>query len=139
MTAQALERLTHQGRVLGMRSEPLAQYFALTGEPPAFAALSTANWRGYVGDWEIVQDRLYLVGLRGEFESGEKVHLHSLFPGFPTRVFAHWFSGTISIPEGKMTGYVHMGYLSQYEKDRFLVLRRGYLVKEWVRDNRSAP
>ncbi|MGH8560276.1 MAG: hypothetical protein ACRESZ_23055 [Methylococcales bacterium] len=29
---------------------------------------------------------------------------------FPDKVFAHWDSGTIRIPRGKMLEYGHMGY-----------------------------
>ena len=37
---------------------------------PHFQAPSTALWRGYVGSWEIVDDRLYLVEL--ERNSGKR-------------------------------------------------------------------
>lgn len=139
MTAQVTERLTYNGNEVSMRTQPLDQYFELAGIAPGFVAPSTANWRGYIGHWEISDDRLYLIGFRGWIKGYKEVGLETLFPDFSDRVFAHWYSGTISIPEGEMLEYVHMGYASMYERDRFLEFQRGILVKEWVRENRGTP
>ena len=139
MTTQVPEQLTYKGQEVDMRTQPLDQYFELAGIAPSFVAPHTANWRGYIGHWEVADDRLYLTGLRGWLGGGREVGLGALFPDFADRVFAHWYSGTISIPEGEMLEYVHMGYASRFERDRFLEFRRGILVKDWVRENRAEP
>ena len=108
------------------------------GTRPPFTANCTALWRGYVGSWEIVDDRLYLVGIKGELEGGAEASLTSVFPDFPQRVFAHWFSGTIRIPQGKRLKYVHMGYGSTYERDLLLDVDRGVLVTSRIRRNGTA-
>ncbi len=54
----------------GRINNPLNNYFALGGETPNFASNCTALWRGYVGTWEILNYRLYLVGLDGTLEDG---------------------------------------------------------------------
>ena len=95
-------------------------------------------WRGYVGSWEIVDDRLYLVGLSGTLEGGADATLATIFPDFPDRVFAHWYSGTIRIPQGKQLEYVHMGYGSTFERDLFLDIERGVIVATRVRHNGTA-
>jgi hypothetical protein len=64
-----------------------------------------------------------------------QVTLDSLFPGFPERVFAHWYSGVLSIPQGAMTQYVHMGYLSTYERDLFIAVENGVVVDTQLRIN----
>ena len=95
----------------------------------------TALWRGYVGTWEIIDGRLYLIELHGELEGGGAASLATGFPGFPDRVFAHWYSGTLRIPQGKMLKYLHMGYGSTYERDLFLEIEKGVVKNTWVRQN----
>ena len=60
MTAQIAERLHYQGEDVAMCTNPLSDYFAMGGVNPRFESNCTALWRGYVGSWEIVNDRLYL-------------------------------------------------------------------------------
>lgn len=135
MTAQISERLTYEGRQLSMCSEPLNDYFALSGIRPGFESNCTALWRGYIGEWEILDGRLYLTGLSGTLEDGTEATLETFFPGFRERVFAHWFSGRIRVPQGKMLDYVHMGYASTYERDLLLDIENGVLRSSSMREN----
>ena len=127
-----------------MCTEPLSQYFQLSGHWPEFQATCTANWRGYVGEWEIVDGRLYLVALEGHMKDGSEATLETIFPEFPNRVFAHWYTGTIRVPQGKLLEYEHMAYESVYERDLILTLEKGCLVSSEVHvngesDNPSVP
>jgi hypothetical protein len=135
MTAQIAENLLYEGDTVSMCTEPLAEYFFLSGNYPSFAANCTALWRGYVGSWEIKDHRLYLVGLEGTLEDGTDVSLATLFPDFPERVFAHWYSGTIRIPRGKQLKYVHSGYSSTFEQDLLLEIDQGVVVSTRTRHN----
>jgi hypothetical protein len=135
MTAQIAEKLLYQGEQVAMCTNPLGDYFAMGGFNPRFESMSTALWRGYVGGWEIVEDRLYLVSLDGTLEDGTDATLETVFPGFPERVFAHWYSGTVRIPQGKQLEYVHMGYASKFEQDLLLEIERGVVVATRVRQN----
>lgn len=135
MTAQIAERLLYQGREVAMCTNPLSDYFAMGGYTPRFESNCTALWRGYVGRWEIVDERLYLIELHGTLEDGTEASVATIFPDFPERVFAHWYSGTIRIPQGKLLDYVHMGYGSTYERDLFLDIERGVVVATRVRHN----
>ena len=140
MTAQLAERLRYQGEEQALCTQPLSDYFAMGGNNPGFDAGCTALWRGYVGTWEIKADRLYLIGLQGTLVDGTDATLATLFPGFPTRVFAHWYSGYLRIPQGGLLEYVHQGYGSTYESDLFLEVERGILVATRVRNNgKAAP
>ena len=138
MTAQIAENLRYQGEDVAMCTNPLSGYFAMGGTNPHFQSNSTALWRGYIGSWEIVDERLYLVGLSGTLEDGTDATLATVFPDFPDRVFAHWYSGTIRIPQGKQLQYVHMGYGSTFERDLFLEIERGVIVATRVRHNGTA-
>ena len=135
MTAQIAEKLLYQGERVAMCTNPLSDYFAMGGFNPRFESMSTALWRGYVGGWEIVDDRLYLVSLDGTLEDGNDATLETVFPGFPDRVFAHWYSGTVRIPQGKQLEYVHMGYASKFERDLFLDIERGVVVSTRLSQN----
>ncbi len=135
MTAQIPERLLHEGKTVSMCTEPLGDYFLLIGNHPNFESNCTALWRGYIGSWEIRRNRLYLVGLEGVLQDGTDVTLATLFPDFPERVFAHWFSGTIRIPQGKQLRYVHMGYSSTFEQDLFLEVDQGIVTSTRIRQN----
>ncbi len=135
MTAQIAENLLYEGAKVSMCTEPLNDYFLLSGNYPRFDSNSSALWRGYIGSWEINERRLYLVELEGVLEDGTDVTLGTLFPDFPERVFAHWYSGTIRIPQGKQLRYVHMGYGSTFEQDLFLEIDQGIVTSTRIRNN----
>ena len=135
MTAQVPETLLYEGEELSMCAEPLGRYFVLTGLKPNFRSNCIALWRGYVGTWEILERRLYLVKLQGTTSQDKEVSIATLFPDFPDRVFAHWFSGTIRVPQGKLLEYVHMGYGSKYERDLLFEIERGVVKNIELRQN----
>lgn len=135
MTAQTPERLIFEGREHSMCSEPLGDFFGLGGKRPEFRSPHTACWRGYVGTWEVIDGRLYLTQLKGWLKSGEEATLETVFPGYGERVFAHWFTDTVRLPQGKQLEYVHMGYGSTYERDLLLRFSKGELIERSVREN----
>ena len=135
MTAQVAEKLLYMGERHAMCEQPLAMYFELAGVNPDFNGASTALWRGYIGSWEVIDDRLYLVGLAGQLNDGTQANLSTLFPIYPDRVFAHWYSGKTRLPQGKLLKYVHAGYGSIYERDLFLHFENGVLTKTELIEN----
>ncbi|GIX24257.1 MAG: hypothetical protein KatS3mg122_1488 [Caldimonas sp.] len=131
MTAQRREMFINEGVQSSLRTQPLEKYFSLTGQRPKFCIPSTSLWRGYVGSWEVRDRRLYLVGIEGRADGGP-VTLESLFPGYPERVFAHWYSGVLEAPEGEVLGFARHRYELIQERERFLRVDRGVVVEEWV-------
>ena len=117
MTAQVSETLIYQGEKLTLYSQPLADYLAANGDQPVFEARTSALWRGYVGTWEIVDSRLYLVALRGWLPGNAEANLATLFPECGGRMFAYWYTGTLRVPQGKLIKYVHQAYDSAHERD----------------------
>lgn len=139
MTAQINETLQIDGESHALLSLPLEGFFDLGGDRPAFDSPNTACWRGYIGEWELRADRLYLIGLTGWLADREgTICLADLFPGFPDRVFAHWFSDTLRVPQGRRLKYVHAGFSSEFERDLLLTFRRGVLTHRTVRTNGTA-
>jgi hypothetical protein len=133
MTAQIGESILYNGEEYSMASEPLNQYLQ-TRNDIELVSNSSACWRGYYGDWEILDDKLYLIGLKAYIKGYREVGINYFFPQKQT-VFANWFSGEIRIPKGEMLDYVHLGYASLYEKDLFLVFKNGKLISKYEIDN----
>lgn len=71
------------------------------GEMDIIDVLSTGNWRGYRGIWELADDALYLVGFQFGFGG---LGLERLFPDKVKdgRVLADWYNSTLIIPRGKV-------------------------------------
>ncbi len=95
----------------------------------------TALWRGYIGTWEIVGGRLYLIAINVLPGSRVDANLETVFPGYPDRVFAHWYSGTLRVPQGKVLKYVHMGHQSTFERDMLIDVERGVIGDVQIREN----
>jgi hypothetical protein len=138
MTAQFPERIRIDGTQHAMCETPLGTYFTLGGTGPSLAPTSTALWRGYVGTWEILDGRLYLVDIDARTRDGRPATLVDFFPGFPDRVFAHWYSGTLRIPQGKLLRYIHAGFASRTERDLLIEIADGVVTGQLVRINGKA-
>lgn len=136
MTAQVSEELIYKGERLSLCSNPLSPFLA--NNHFDFQSTSTACWRGYVGYWQIENDRLYLKRISGYLKNGQRANLETLFPGFPDGVFAHWYSGELRCPRGKLLKYVHGGYASQYEEDIFILIKKGVVTSERIITNGQA-
>ena len=134
MTAQRTEELYYNDDIYKMASEPLQPYLESLRNPIEFVYPSTACWRGYCGTWEIKDDKLYLIKLRGFIYERREVDINYVFPGEPI-VFANWFSGEIMLPMGNLLHYIHAGYESVYEQDLFLEFESGLLKSSRTVDN----
>lgn len=136
MTAQVSERLIYAGKEIPLFTNPLSLY--LMANEISFQSPHTANWRGYVGTWEIFEhqgvERLYLVGLAAHKTYEEILSLPDVFPGHD-KVFAHWFTGELRCPQGAQLEYRHMGYASIYEYDLLLEFKQGILMGKSARHN----
>ena len=60
----------------------------------------------------------------------QKANLNKLFRELCTdgKVLAFWFSGDLTVPKGKLVEYVHMGYMSKYEKELVVSIENGNIV-----------
>jgi len=138
MTAQSMEKLIFNGETLDIASEPLAPYLESLEEKPNLFSSSSACWRGYIGTWELVEDKLYLVDFEGSSANLSnntywEIGMDFLFPNHK-KVFADWFSGEIDIPQGKPYYYT-AGIPPTYEENIFLKFEKGYIVSKRTVDN----
>ena len=65
MTAQMREKLMYNGEEYWMVNEPFSHYVSLKKLDLVLNFTSTALYRGYLGEWEIDDGRLYLTGITG--------------------------------------------------------------------------
>lgn len=143
MCNQHCERLFYEGIERGMENEPLDVYFRYAGINPVFNWRSTALYRGYIGTWEIADQQLYLIGLKGNLRKdrlvgGEPVNVGTFFPDHPDRVFAHWYSGTIALPQGEILDDDTRDYRDVvHERDLLIRLKKGIVINTEVRVNKT--
>lgn len=134
MTAQTPDLLMLDGDRHALFSLPLEPYFEELAGRPKFRVPHTGCWRGYVASWEIKDNRLFLVSVRGQLADGTQFDPAWLFPDEPLPVLAKWFTGTLKLPLGNLLEYVHMGFASLYEDELRLTVERGILVKRTRRN-----
>jgi hypothetical protein len=65
MTAQAREKLIFKGEEFYMACEPFSQFVIKNKLDLRLHAPSSALWRGYLGEWEITNNKLYLTKISG--------------------------------------------------------------------------
>jgi hypothetical protein len=134
-TAQIPDEIVLDGEPSRLHSQPLD---ALLWRKPESVGSKlawprgtcSANWRGYRAFWQILDNRLHLdkVVLSACDAEPKLVEIDSLLPGKQAPVPADWYTGVLTIPKGKKTQDVHMGYLSTYERYVILVVKKGLVV-----------
>lgn len=113
MTQQATEILHYKGDEIRISAYPFRQY--KESHDIEFTFISTMNREGYVAEWSIENQELFLVSFKGSILSGNvtivgdtkkrtfngrecvEVYLKNLFQD-ENKVLAEWYSGTIRIP-----------------------------------------
>lgn len=130
MTAQTRDILLYNSEELYMSAEPLESYLKTIKLRHELVAPTTACWRGYYSKWAIDNKKLYLIDWEGYIQNYQKVGIDYIFPG-EAFVFAKWYTGTITIPTGELVNYIHGGYASIFEGERFLEFENGCLINEY--------
>jgi hypothetical protein len=143
-TGQIADILIYNADTFAIFSNPLEQLSNIeTLRPILFGdkqgCHSTACWRGYKAEWEIINKELYLVGIYSccFYEDKIKANLIDLFGSKckQGKVKADWVTGKMLSPQGKLLYYVHMGYGSLYEKEVVYEFENGQLKDIITYDN----
>ncbi len=142
-TGQAGELIIFQGDTLEMLSLPLESYLNLNEprekyNPYLEYGCSTGNYRGYVGLWEISDNKLLL---KSVFVCGEKSNdiKNVIFKNRQGDIFADWFTGELSIQKGKLIKYYHSFFERWYEKEIVLKIENGKVIGIQEFDNGIRP
>jgi hypothetical protein len=142
-TGQGADRLIWNGDTLNLFTYPLNYHPTFNKPRPLLFGIekppfNTGCWRGYIAEWELLNDTLYLANLYTcDYPRDKtKANLEHLFPSqlkngkFPAR----WFSGNLLIGRGKLLYYT-FNYISIYEKETELSMKNGILTKTQEFDN----
>ena len=131
-TGQAGEFIIFNGDTLEMLSEPLESFLTLNEPRENYShylknGCSTGVYRGYVGYWEIKNDKLFL---KNVFICGEasKPIKNLLFKDSQGDVLADWFTGELYLQKGKLLKYNHSGYERCYETEIVIRIEKGVVV-----------
>jgi hypothetical protein len=127
MTPQIFERIIYKGIEYNLANEPLDPILEEKNIKIKPSLIMSSCWRGYIGTWEIKQDKLYLISLKILGESDAQFAIIKIFPG-QKEVFAEWFSGQLRIPLGDIIKAVYGGYDTIYERDIILTIDHGILI-----------
>jgi len=120
-----------------MASLPLQQYVQKGGVLPETRNCCTGLRRGYIGTWELCENRLYLIDIDTTSYGDLDLKLKDFFPDCGTRVFARWYSDTLRVPLGEVIQYIHGGHCGGiHEQDLNLRFRRGMLVHREIVKNK---
>lgn len=139
MTTQVREKIFYKGERLEMFTTPLEDFFSqMEGGRPDFGDPPSCLWRGYIGTWEILGDRLFLLNFNSTLRDGTKVSTKTYFPEFTEKVFAEWYSGTLKIGMGGIIQTIYI-YQKVYEKDLFIDIQKGVVVGTKIVENEEIP
>ena len=119
MTTQVKERIIIDGEkhpLLNALSLPEDDTKIKQKEGPTYTRSSC--WRGYVGTWEIKDDKLYLI----DFSSGK----YDVLVNLP--ILADWISGTAKVATGEVKASSSWD-IETYETETHLTFENGLVVK----------
>jgi hypothetical protein len=98
---------------------------------------SSGNWRGYIATWKIENDSLFLVKIE-DYNSDKTADLSDIFNEqyINGKVMASWYTGDLRVADGALLNYIHMGFMSTYEKETVIEVERGIIISIQKYDNR---
>jgi hypothetical protein len=144
-TSQVGDILIYNGDTLSMFANPLNDYpkfdsikHILFGEKNG--DFHTACWRGYIAEWLIIDNQLYLTNIYSclYYDNGIKADLHQLFgEKFKNgKVNAYWVTDNIISPQGKcLFDLYNYEYSLIYEKEVEFEFLQGRLMNTITYDN----
>lgn len=133
-TAQVANTLFINGESHPLRSEPLSGVpYGVKRRVEKDWSRTTACWAGYVTAWSIDDDQLWFLGTE-ECLGSKTLSADEVLEGVTdARVVADWFSGTLVLPQGELVDYVHGGWASLYREERRIVIERGQVASDGVK------
>jgi len=129
LTIQISETLLYRGENHYIDDYPLNQYFELAEIVNSYAGgadvCDSYCWNGYIASWSVEKNRLYITDLRSTGRN-PVASLETLFPHNGGKVFAHWYSGAIKLPRGKVVARDELDQ-DVYERSLILIFLNGVL------------
>ena len=98
---------------------------------------STACWRGYLAEWTLINDKIYLSNIYACHNNKVKVDLIKIF-GEELKenlLFGNWITDKLVVPLGNCIEYVNLDYKSIYETETIMEFKDGILVTSKTYNN----
>jgi len=137
MTAQTPERILINGKPHWLHAKPLYRLLAKRkAKILAPEGWTTACRRQYVGTWDVIDGRLWLVGLNTygaqelPLSDAMQTWFLRLVPTNEFPVWADWFSGCLRIPVGPRLVQGFHGWSSWFARERVITCRKGRIVRD---------
>jgi len=146
-TAQAGDIIYINGERWYLRGKPIKfdrnLHDILMNTLPENRVITSANWEGYIAAWSIKDNILTLdsvmISVR-DMRNREAIDSDMLDQvlqqaGYKSRT-ATWVNGTIFVADGEIIKYIHQGYESIFEHERFLDIKNGIVTSDTTFHNK---
>ncbi|MBL8008730.1 MAG: hypothetical protein JNJ56_14510 [Ignavibacteria bacterium] len=109
---------------------PLHSYFEENDIINRFQIRSfhTGCYRGYFADWELIENKLFLTGLKANTGNLNLIGIKEIFNTNEDKVFAEWFTG-IMVNEVEGSEVFLFGFLPEFDKHYDYHFKNGILDK----------
>lgn len=113
--------------------------------------VSTANWEGYTGFWEIKNNYLYLRKIEVCLHDKEREEistvtwdadtLKTVFAPYytPEGICASWLNEEIRAGKGELVRYVHSGFTRNMETEKVMTVKKGKIIRTRLFHNYKKP
>jgi hypothetical protein len=138
MTAQRRDSIIINNKEYSIYNYPLESYWKSIKKKPELSSFTTNLNRGYYAKWLIENKKLYIIDFYGEsiiFINSENTtfkmaeyNLNDIFLNMEKKIWAQWFSGLITIPQGKIIDYQHSNKGAVFEYKTSLIIENGIVI-----------
>ena len=148
-TGQVADRVVIVGEEWCLLDSPLSRNDSVYKRVDAFLpkhddrSWCTANWKGFIGCWEIVDSCLYLKSIVVDMWDEQKKEsydwvfdadtLRSVLGEYYTEhgIYAGWYSQEkLIIGRGKLVTYIHGGYMRNHEEELVVTVENGRIIQQ---------
>lgn len=135
-TAQEPDVLIRNSVEYNLNSNPLEVFFEkYPGKRPKNYIQSSANWRGYIAYFELINNQLFVkdVVIEKIQDSDGNIKKVSVFEEIFTtkdKIRCDFYNGLLIVPHGETLQYVNIGYASLFQFYTVIEIQDGTLSKE---------
>lgn len=138
-TGQIGDKLIYHGDTLVLFTNPMEEYLSKKSQRTIndyeLNWTSTACYRGYIANWEIINDSLFLVSVQKGCQSENPQYFDLAVEFGTSRVFANWYTGKAIAIKGELLYYIHDAYESLYETEIEFQIEKGQVIGIKTYDN----
>lgn len=128
INVQKPEKILIDGKLMNLCSTPFTGYFKAKKQSNLFQAVDDNIKRGYIGEWELLDGKLYLTGLQGLSKDRGILTLIGHFSSGQNKLHFEWFTGPLYLPIGELVANGYFGIYSSYD---VILVNKGVVVRKF--------